>query len=162
MDLRVMDEVADFLGGAGKEHQAARDSIKFGESLRDQYDHVSIAGASLGVTTPLMPHWNQTFWDHVDLAVKLHGVKRLVIVEHQDCGAYRAFVLPAGDRAKIGATATKKEWIDAAGEKKAHLRLAKQLAKAVDERGYGLAIDLLYAELESPSSAHAKIRRLDK
>lgn len=87
MDLRMIDETA-WLMGELKHH--------------NEYDHVAIAGASLGVLTasykdPLLgetdvSHLGKAFWTHVDLAVRLHNIERIIIVEHAECGAYGAFL----------------------------------------------------------------------
>ena len=53
-----------------------------------RYDHVVLAGAALGAVVPGKEHWHQTFFDHVDLAVKLHEVPAILVMEHRDCGAY--------------------------------------------------------------------------
>ena len=60
-----------------------------GRSLSGNYDHVILAGASLGAVTTVYPHWGRTFWDHLDLAIKLHSVRRVVVLDHRDCGSYR-------------------------------------------------------------------------
>lgn len=56
--------------------------------LTGQYDQVVLAGAALGAVVPQKPHWHQTFFDHVDLAIKLHKIKAIVVLEHRNCGAY--------------------------------------------------------------------------
>ncbi len=53
-----------------------------------KYDHVILAGAALGAVAPAKPDWNQTFLDHLGLAVELHTVKRVLVMEHRECGAY--------------------------------------------------------------------------
>ena len=53
-----------------------------------KYDHVILAGAALGAVVPGKKDWHQTFLDHVDLAVKLHEVPAVLVMEHRDCGAY--------------------------------------------------------------------------
>lgn len=65
------------------------------QGLTGDYDHVILAGASLGAnldTKPhLKPHWRETFFDHVDTALKLHSITMVYILDHRDCGAYRVF-----------------------------------------------------------------------
>lgn len=74
MDLRLLDETVAFMEQAG---------------MTNRYDHVILAGASLGAVYEEIPHWGQTFWDHLDLALELHDVKEVWILEHRQCGAYR-------------------------------------------------------------------------
>lgn len=59
------------------------------------YDHVILAGASLGAVLDeephLKPHWHDTFFDHIDVAIDLHSIEVVYILDHRDCGAYRVF-----------------------------------------------------------------------
>src|SRR5262245_48135537 len=59
MDFRLMDDIEHYMAG---------------RDLRDKYDHIVLAGASLGALTDKYPAWNKTFWDHVGLAVDLHHI----------------------------------------------------------------------------------------
>lgn len=160
MDLRQMDEVAEYLGtpalAAAREHNGTRPAAGCG--LKDLYDHVAMAGAALGAMTPAKPHWGQTFWDHVDLAVALHKVKRLVVIEHQDCGAYKALFSPAFRRKCIGATnAAGTGWEREEEEAACHYRMARALRNEVLRRAPKLEVELLYAALPF-GSTHATIR----
>jgi hypothetical protein len=74
MDYRLNNEVTFLMN----EHR-----------LTNGYDQIVLAGATLGVATEKYPAWAQTFWDHLDLAIKLHGVKRVIAIDHRDCGAYK-------------------------------------------------------------------------
>ncbi|MFN0063588.1 MAG: hypothetical protein ACKVPX_13860 [Myxococcaceae bacterium] len=73
MDLRLLDEIVRELDKRG---------------LTNRYDHVILAGASLGAVTPRFPHWGRMFYEHLALAKTLHGVTRVIILDHRDCGAY--------------------------------------------------------------------------
>lgn len=79
MDFRLMDDIARYMEGRG---------------LTEGYDHVILAGASLGALTEKYPAWGQTFWSHLQLARELHRVERLIVIDHRDCGAYRALLGP--------------------------------------------------------------------
>lgn len=74
IDYRVVDDDIRFINGTG---------------LQKNYDLVALAGASLAAVSDKFPSSNQAFWDHVDIAKKLHHVKKLVVVDHRDCGAYK-------------------------------------------------------------------------
>ncbi len=74
MDYRLMDDIERYMSGRG---------------LRDKYDHVILAGASLGAITDKFPAWNKTFWEHLDIAIKLHDIHTVMIMDHRDCGAYK-------------------------------------------------------------------------
>lgn len=69
----------------------------------NRYDHVILAGASFGALgapgakdregNPVdYTHWKQTFEDHLATAFDLHGIKDVYILEHRNCGAYRALL----------------------------------------------------------------------
>lgn len=77
MDYRLVDETERYMADRG---------------LRDKYDHVILAGASLGAITDKYPAWNQTFWEHLDVAIKLHSIKKVIILDHRDCGAYKVIL----------------------------------------------------------------------
>ena len=85
MDFRLMDDVQKYMAGRG---------------MVDKYDHVVLAGASLGATTDKYPAWNTTFWDHLDIAIKLHNIHTVLVMDHRDCGAYKVILGP--DHAKEG------------------------------------------------------------
>ena len=54
-----------------------------------KYDHIVLAGAALGAVTDKFPEWNKTFWDELGLAIDLHEVHKVMILDHRDCGAYK-------------------------------------------------------------------------
>ncbi|MCP9760784.1 twin-arginine translocation signal domain-containing protein [Aquitalea sp. S1-19] len=74
MDYRLVDDTERFMAGKG---------------LKDKYDHVILAGASLGALTGKFPAWNTAFWEHLGVAIKLHQVHKVVLLDHRDCGAYK-------------------------------------------------------------------------
>jgi carbonic anhydrase len=53
------------------------------------YDLLALAGASLGAVSPVFPSSNEAFWNHVDIAKSLHHIKKVVVLDHRDCGAYK-------------------------------------------------------------------------
>lgn len=120
MDYRLMDDVARYMES---------------RELAEKYDHVILAGASIGVTNDRYPAWNQTFWEHVDVAVKLHQVRRIIVLDHRDCGAYKLFLGP--DHAK-----------DPAAEAAAHAREAAKLRAAINAKYPELAVELLLMSLD--------------
>jgi carbonic anhydrase len=77
MDYRLADELAAYMQGRG---------------LKDNYDHVILAGASLGALTDKRPDWGHTFWEHLDAAIQLHRIGKVMVIDHRDCGAYRLFL----------------------------------------------------------------------
>lgn len=147
MDLRVVDDVVYYFNGDVEKTRSASEKRVVPE-LRNKYDLVTIAGAALGATTPLRPHWGTLFWEHLELAIGLHGIKEVYIVEHESCGAYERLYLPARDRKAIKAA-----------EEACHRKVAERLERKIQKRYAGVieAVHLLYAEVPS-GSAHATVR----
>lgn len=123
MDLRLLDDTAQFM-----DH----------DNLGNRYDHVILAGASLGALgapgardadgNPIdMSHWRQTFFDHLKAAIDLHGVEDVYILEHRHCGAYHKVFRVSKDFGD-----SKK---DRDEEAKCHLKYARKLEKAIDQWG---------------------------
>jgi hypothetical protein len=80
IDYRLVDDGIRFIDGLG---------------LTKNFDQVALAGASLAAVSEAFPTSNAAFWTHVDIAKSLHHVKRLVVLDHRDCGAYK---VAFGDR----------------------------------------------------------------
>jgi len=74
IDYRFVDNTAAYMA---KRH------------LTNKYDIAVLAGAALGAVTDKYPEWNKTFWDHLGLAIKLHQIKTVLLMDHRDCGAYK-------------------------------------------------------------------------
>ena len=55
--------------------------------LNGKYSLFSIAGAAIGVTAPKFRKWHKTFWDNLETSIKLHKIKKLIVINHRDCGA---------------------------------------------------------------------------
>ena len=55
--------------------------------LKGKYSSFTIAGASIGVTAPEFKKWHKTFWDNIDTSIKIHKIKKLIVINHKDCGA---------------------------------------------------------------------------
>jgi len=55
------------------------------------YDQFVLAGASLGYNQSKFADWGDLFRKHVELAEKLHGVKEIIVIDHDKCGAYKLF-----------------------------------------------------------------------
>ena len=57
------------------------------KKLTNKYSAFNIAGAAVGVTAKEFKTWHKVFWDNLDISVKLHKIKKLIIFNHTDCGA---------------------------------------------------------------------------
>ena len=77
IDYRLTDKVTAYMDGRG---------------LKENYDQVILAGAALGAVTSKYPDWGKTFREHLDIAIQLHGIQRVIALDHRDCGAYKVFL----------------------------------------------------------------------
>lgn len=77
MDYRLIDDIVRYMDG---------------RDLTNRYDHVILAGASLGALTSDFKDWNDTFWDHIKIASDLHHIKKVILLDHRDCGAYKVIL----------------------------------------------------------------------
>jgi carbonic anhydrase len=125
MDFRLMDDVEKYMSGRG---------------LRNKYDHIVLAGASLGAVTDKFPAWNKTFWEHLAVAIDLHKVHKVIVMDHRDCGAYK--VILGTDFGK-----------DPAAETKVHRETLKKLEASIKEKHPKLEVELLLMSLNGKVEA---------
>ena len=57
------------------------------KKLTGKYSAFTIAGSAEGVTANKFKRWHKVFWDNFDTSVKLHNIKKLIVINHRDCGA---------------------------------------------------------------------------
>ena len=55
--------------------------------LSGKYSAFTIAGSAIGVTATKFKKWHKPFWDNIHISIKLHKIKKLIVINHQDCGA---------------------------------------------------------------------------
>ena len=127
MDYRLMDDIERYMAGRG---------------LRDKYDHIVLAGASLGAITDKYPAWNQTFWEHLDVAIALHHVQTVIVMDHRDCGAYKVV---------LGTAVV----ADPATERKTHATQLQQLKRQINAKQPKLSVELLLMSLDGKVEAIA-------
>lgn len=120
MDFRLVDDTERYMSGRG---------------LRDKYDHIVLAGASLGALTDKYPAWNATFWEHLDVAITLHQIHTMIVMDHRDCGAYK--VVLGEDFSK-----------DRAKETAIHTEKLKELQKRISAKYPKLEVELLLMSLD--------------
>lgn len=120
MDSRLMDEIERYMTGRG---------------LRDKYDHIVLAGASLGAQTHHYPAWSQTFWEHLDIALRLHRISTVMLLDHRDCGAYKVL---------LGCEHLE----DEAAERDCHAANLRTMKGALAERYPQLKVEMLLMALD--------------
>ncbi|MDI9314399.1 MAG: hypothetical protein QM529_06990 [Hydrotalea sp.] len=57
--------------------------------LEDDYSHVALGGGAVAVTTDKYPHWGSSFWDHLAIAIRVHHITRVMVLDHRNCAAHR-------------------------------------------------------------------------
>ena len=57
------------------------------KKLNGKYSAFTIAGSAIGVTAYKFKKWHKVFWQNFDISVKLHKIKKLIVINHRDCGA---------------------------------------------------------------------------
>ena len=55
--------------------------------LGGKYSSFTIAGAAVGITNKNFKKWNKTFIENLSTSIQLHKINRLIVINHQDCGA---------------------------------------------------------------------------
>lgn len=104
-------------------------------------DVVALAGASKNVAAPSVSSDFETATRQIELSSKLHEVKKIVLVDHVDCGAYG------------GSTAfeTKDE------ERDAHVASLRKAKKILEEKFKDKEIILYYAKLKNKEIQFEKV-----
>jgi hypothetical protein len=57
------------------------------QNLTGKFSQFVIAGAAIGVVAPAFKEWHQAFWDNLDTSIQLHHIKKVIAIDHRDCGA---------------------------------------------------------------------------
>lgn len=55
--------------------------------MTDRYSEMRIAGAALALVDPARPAWRQAVLENLAASIQLHGIGRVVLIGHRDCGA---------------------------------------------------------------------------
>ena len=105
------------------------------EGMSGKYSAFTIAGASIGVVAPAFKEWHKTFWENLGASVQLHNIKKVVVVNHRDCGAAK---IAYGD-AKVA---------DAASETVTHKEALLEFRKQLKEKHPNLGVDLRLMSLD--------------
>lgn len=55
--------------------------------LIGKYSQVILAGGAIAVVAPAFQDWHKAFWDNLAASVQLHSIKKMIVINHRDCGA---------------------------------------------------------------------------
>ncbi|RJO58990.1 hypothetical protein C4546_04130 [Candidatus Parcubacteria bacterium] len=118
-------------------HSAIRDFL-VSNSLKDNYDLVSLAGVTKGLVEGDKA-CSEIILKQIDISHNLHGIKEVLLIHHLDCGAYgghKAFdSLAAEGEKQAGDLAYAKELIQA---KFPNLDVKKVIARIQEKGGENL------------------------
>jgi hypothetical protein len=104
------------------------------QQLRGAADWVALAGASLALTG--FPHRAdaRAFWDQLQLSRSLHHIPQVILLDHQDCGAY-ASIHP-------------EPFADLQAEQAFHARTLRRAREQILAREPQLSVQLYFARLD--------------
>ena len=105
------------------------------KKLIGKYSSFTIAGSAIGVTANKYKNQHKTFWENLSTSVKLHNIKKLIVINHRDCGV-----------AKI--MNGKKEFSDI-NEEKVHKNSFQKIKKVFKKKYPKLSIELKIISLNS-------------
>lgn len=104
--------------------------------LTGKFSHFVVAGAAVGVVAAAFKDWHETFWGNLDASIGLHGIKKLIVINHRQCGAAR---IAYGDDA-----------IDPGGkvETETHRWALRELRQQLSQRHPDLVLEAFLMDLE--------------
>jgi len=85
------------------------------------YSQFVIAGAAIGVVAPKFEAWLVAFWENLDASLSMHKIKKVIAIDHRDCGAAK---LAYGEKSVA----------DPATETATHKRVLADFSKEVNRR----------------------------
>jgi len=64
----------------------------YGLNNKNDFDYFVLAGSSLGYNQSIDTSgiWSITYEEHIRIAIKLHHIKEIIVIDHMDCGYYSA------------------------------------------------------------------------
>ena len=96
--------------------------------LTNKYSHFVIAGAAIGTVAEPFKDWHKAFWDNLATSIELHHIKRVIAIDHRDCGAAK---IAYGEAAVA----------DPARETETHRKALAQFREEVGKRHPNMAVE---------------------
>ena len=113
IDPRLQEPVAKYTASRG---------------LTGKYSQFVIAGAAIGVVAEPFKDWHKAFWDNLATSIELHHIKRVIAIDHRDCGAAK---IAYGEAAVA----------DPARETETHRKALAQFREEVGKRHPNMAVE---------------------
>lgn len=98
-------------------------------------DLLMVAGAGRDLISPMKPEYGEYLWNQLNISVSLHHIDEIVVIEHQDCGAYALDGLIPGN-------------LEVSVDKPMHQEIAKKVISKLNEKYPEIVIKYLYATLD--------------
>ena len=95
-------------------------SIMKNKKLLGKYSLFSIAGSTLGITSKNFKNWDKVFWKNFLISSQIHGIKKLIAINHYDCGLAKML--------------NKKKLLNKKIEKEIHVKSFKLLKKRFSKK----------------------------
>ncbi len=57
------------------------------QHLTGKFSQFIIAGAAIGAVAEPFKDWQKAFWDNLATSIQLHHIKKVIAIDHRDCGA---------------------------------------------------------------------------
>ena len=51
------------------------------KKLNGKYSSFTIAGSAIGVTASKFRKWQNSFWENIDISIRLHKIKKLIVIK---------------------------------------------------------------------------------
>ena len=80
-----------------------------GRKLIGKYSQFIIAGAAIGVVAEPFKDWQKAFWDNLGATIELHNIKKVIAIDHRECGAAKIAYGEAKVATREAETATHRE-----------------------------------------------------
>jgi len=109
------------------------------QGLTGKYSQFTFAGAAIGVVAPKFNAWHKTFWDNLAATIELHSIKKVVAIDHRDCGACK---IAYGDKSMSTPE------IETATHRKVLAQFRRELAKRQPKLGVETGLMALDGNLE--------------
>jgi carbonic anhydrase len=122
------DYEAMVLGCIDPRMQEPMHNYTVAHGLTGKFSQFIIAGAAVAVVAPAFKDWHKAFWDNLATSVQLHHIKKVIAIDHRDCGAAK---IAYGD-AKVATAAI---------ETDTHRMVLAEFRKQVAERHPRLEIE---------------------
>ncbi|MBU1180137.1 hypothetical protein KJ885_04290 [Patescibacteria group bacterium] len=118
MDFRLHEDIKNWMQNQG---------------ILGDTDLVSVAGAGKDIINPEWPLYREYVLRQVQLSIKLHDMKRVILMHHTDCGAY-------GGKSAFGGSPEKEE--------QKHIADMQGAAALLKQKWPDLQVSLVLAKME--------------